>query len=116
MAAHLTPRDVAQQWQCHPDTVTKLCRRGLLRALRIGTAWRITPEAVAEYEARHTSEPTAAPTPATNGVAVRQTVSHLSALPELPADYVPVFGDQWPTHVARPATRRGGSASKKKPV
>lgn len=37
----LTPRDLAGEWECSPEFVTKLCRSGKLRAVRLGRLWRI---------------------------------------------------------------------------
>lgn len=67
--SHLTTKQLAERWGCHPSTVTSLIRRGQLAAMRLGTDWRISEEAAAAYERAHTtsaetSTPTAsAPTP-----------------------------------------------------
>lgn len=111
----LTPQQVAAQWSCSDETVRRLCRSGQLRAMRLGDSWRIPSEALIEYRQRHTvsadaveaASPSASqPQPATSPAA-------LGPLTDLPADYEPVFKELWPDHVARPATRRGGSATKK---
>ena len=60
MAGMLTPADVAKQWACSPEHVQRLCARGELAALRLGRHWRISEQAVAAYEARHTATPTTA--------------------------------------------------------
>ena len=111
MAAQLTPAQLAAEWQCSASYVRRLCRTGALRAMRLGSDWRISREAISEYEQRHTAQ---AATDATPDVALRQrTPLLLTALPDLPADYSPVFGDLWPDHAVRPAARRGGSVNKK---
>lgn len=113
MAAHLTPVDVAREWQCSAETVRRLCRTGELRALQIGDLWRISPAAVAEYEARHTTRG-AAPIPASQPAAATSPAPLVyldGALPERWWEQ-----EQATTNVARPATRRGGSAARKSAV
>jgi excisionase family DNA binding protein len=110
MSAYLTPQQVARVWACSGETVRRLCASGELRAVRVGALWRIPAEALEEYRQRHTvaaAPPVQASPPAPMPVA-------LGPLPDLPADYEPVFPELWPTHVARPATRRGGSARTKR--
>lgn len=58
MPTFLTPKDVAARWGCHPNHVGRLCASGQLRAMKLGSrGWRISPEALAEYEARQTTAP-----------------------------------------------------------
>jgi hypothetical protein len=63
MADTLSPPAVARRWGCKPSRVVALCRAGALRAFTLSppTArrprWRITAEAVREFEARqHVSQ------------------------------------------------------------
>ena len=87
MAAMLRPSDLAAMWQCSAGHIRKLCRTGQLRAMRLGSDWRISPEAVSAYEAANTNERRAMPCDSVTGAA---TPSRRPALPE--GDYVPVFG------------------------
>jgi excisionase family DNA binding protein len=48
--AHLTPKEVAASWRCHPDTVLELLRSGELPGFKIGRVWRVKVEDVREYE------------------------------------------------------------------
>lgn len=54
MTTYLTPQQVAEQWQCSPEHVQRLCRSGALAAWRL-SGWRITPAAVEAYERAHTA-------------------------------------------------------------
>ena len=47
-----TIAQLAQRWQCSPDAIYDMVRRGDLNSFRVGTAIRFTAEAVAEYEKR----------------------------------------------------------------
>lgn len=61
MALYLTARQVADRWGCSMRQVQRLCTSGELRAMRLGSDWRITTAAVEAYEAAHAngSEPSA---------------------------------------------------------
>lgn len=88
MSAMLRPSDLAAQWQCSAGHVRKLCRTGQLRAMRLGSDWRISPEAAAAYEAANTNERRAMPCGSVTAISSRRTAG--AALPD--GDYVPVFG------------------------
>ena len=47
-----TIAQLAQRWQCAPDAIYDMVRRGDIKSFRVGTAIRFTAEAVAEYEKR----------------------------------------------------------------
>lgn len=108
----LTVQQVAAQWACSDETVRRLCRSGALRAMRLGDSYRIPPEALDEYRQQHTAAAPITPAPASQPQPATSPAA-LGPLPDLPADYEPVFPELWPNHVARPATRRGGSATKR---
>lgn len=112
MAAMLTPQQVAAEFNCSAETVRRLCKSGRLRAMRLGDSWRISPEAVAAYREHQTVQP-ASPVVTASAPATSPAVS-AGALPDLPADYVPVFPELWHGHVAQPATGRSRSADTKK--
>ena len=49
----LTPERLAERWECTPNHIRAMCKKGELRHFRIGRGlYRIPPEAVAEYESR----------------------------------------------------------------
>jgi len=86
----MTPRQVADRWICSTGHVRRLCRRGDLSAMRLGSDWRISETAVEAYEDRNTtvqSQPTAAP----KEVPIVNAVAGVA----LPADYEPVFRHLW---------------------
>ncbi len=108
----LTPADVAAEFNCSAETVRRLCKAGKLRAMRLGDSWRISPDAVAAYRDQHTS---AGASPVVTASAPATSPASVGALPDLPADYVPVFPELWPGHTAAsPAAGRSRSATKKK--
>lgn len=121
MATYLTPADVAQRWGCSPEHVQRLCKSGALAAMRLeGRGWRIKPEAVADYEWRHSTAidgATAARTARQLGAA---TTTNLPPALAVDGDYLMVVPGPvpWRHEVieapARPAGRRGGSARTKK--
>ena len=88
MAAMLRPSDLAAIWQCSAGHIRKLCRTGELRAMRLGSDWRISPEAAADFEAANTNEGRTQPCDVATAAGTKRTVG--AALPE--GDYVPVFG------------------------
>ena len=47
-----TIAQLAQRWQCPPDAIYDMVRRGDIKSFRVGKAIRFTAEAVAEYEKR----------------------------------------------------------------
>lgn len=63
MTEYLTPPQLAARWRCKAETVLALIRAGRLRAFTLsppGTSrprWRIAPDAVVEFEARHEARP-----------------------------------------------------------
>jgi excisionase family DNA binding protein len=46
---HYTPKDLAQIFKCHEETVRRMCDRGDLKSVRWGTTRRIPESAVHEY-------------------------------------------------------------------
>jgi excisionase family DNA binding protein len=42
----VTPKELAAEFRCHPDTVRRLIRNGKLAAYRVGGQWRIKAEDV----------------------------------------------------------------------
>lgn len=93
MAAYLTPAKVGELWDMSPRHVRRLCAGGELRAMKSGTDWRISPAAVAAYEAAHTSGASA--TPATHQQTQEVRPPTAVGGVSLPADYVPVFPHLW---------------------
>jgi excisionase family DNA binding protein len=51
----MTPAMLAERWNVRPRFVVKLIEDGELAAFRIGTLWRVTAEALEEYEARQSA-------------------------------------------------------------
>ena len=47
-----TIAQLAQRWQCSPDAIYDMVRRGGIESFRVGKAIRFSAEAVAEYEKR----------------------------------------------------------------
>lgn len=85
MTAYLTPAIIAERWDCSAGHVRRLCASGELVALKIGDrGWRITPEALAAYEAAHT-----------NAVATGEGDTHQSVPPvtltEIYGSVTPIF-------------------------
>jgi excisionase family DNA binding protein len=57
-----TPPQLADEWGCRADAVRHLCETGKLRAFKVGKShWRITDEAVREYERGETPPPAEPP-------------------------------------------------------
>ena len=52
MSGLLTPKQVAEWWQVSERQITRLVERGELDAIRVGRCVRLSPVAVAEFEAR----------------------------------------------------------------
>jgi excisionase family DNA binding protein len=48
---YMTPKQVAESLQIHPDTVRKLAREGKIHSYKIGDERRFTPAAIREYVA-----------------------------------------------------------------
>ena len=67
-SAALSPADVAARWSCSAEHVLALIHAGRLQAFSLSAPgskrprWRVSPEAVATYEARHAARK---PTPET---------------------------------------------------
>lgn len=112
MSLFMTPRQVAEQWECSPEHVQRLCKRGELAAMKLARrGWRISPAAVEAYEAAHTSATpaTANETPkpeASRREEVQRPVTTVGGF-TLPADYEPVFKDLWPFHETKKSASRG---------
>lgn len=49
----VTTAQAAQYLRCNPKTVRKLCRQGDIRAVKLGTDWRIPKEALEEFVDGH---------------------------------------------------------------
>ena len=116
MAPLMTARQVAERWQCSPEHVQRLAKRGLLSGMRLGDRpWRFTPEAVAAYETAHTTTSAETVQPAS-----RATSPARPTAVEIGGEYDAVFAGDVPWRrsvlpdAASPAARRGGSAPKKK--
>lgn len=65
----LTVRDVSERLRCSPATVRKLIHDGQLDAFRlttVGGRWRVTPEALEQYQRQRAVVPAQ---PATAGAA-----------------------------------------------
>ena len=45
-----TPEEVAEMYGVHVDTIRRLIRERKLIALKLGQQWRITPQALDDYE------------------------------------------------------------------
>lgn len=60
--SYLTPADLAVRWGCSPEHIQRLCKRGELRAMKLGRrGWRIAPSDAEAFEAHHINEPESAP-------------------------------------------------------
>lgn len=112
MAGQLfTPRQLAERWQVHKSTVSRLCQAGDLRAFRVGDLWRIPLESVEEFERRTANRDQAvAPAPAAQPAARHH---------EEASEYVAVFAGPVPWRpevlpAASPAAARGRSTAKKR--
>jgi excisionase family DNA binding protein len=96
--AYLTPRQLATQWQCSASHVRRLCRRGELQAMRLGSDWRISAEAAAAYEAAHTTRRP----DVTFDVTVRKTGTHTAYGFEFDGGALP---DRWWEQLTNKKTR-----------
>ena len=47
---YYTVEEVAELWGVHPSTVYQLLRSGRLRGFKPGNSWRVTMDAIKEYE------------------------------------------------------------------
>lgn len=110
VGALLKPTDVAARWQCSGDHVRKLCRTGRLRAMRLGTDWRLSLTDVEAYEAAHMTD-----------VTPKVTLRHLASHPTLsvvPSDMDGALPYGWwestTTTVDSSSTGRSRSADTKK--
>ena len=62
LTTHRTPRDVADLWQCSTEHVLDLIRSGRLRGFSLSTPgskrprWRVSTDAIAEYESQHSAQ------------------------------------------------------------
>lgn len=116
MALFMTPRQVAERWGCDAAHVQRLCRTGRLRAMQLGRrGWRISPEALAAYEAAQTSGSASPPSPeARKQEASRTATPPIGALPD---GYEPRFPTLWglpAKTAASPAAGRGRSPKTQK--
>jgi excisionase family DNA binding protein len=90
VSAMLTPAQVAAAWQCSAGHVRKLCRTGALRAMRLGSDWRISEQAVADYEAANTTERSATLCAVATAAATRRP-----AVSVMPADLDGELPPRW---------------------
>lgn len=111
--AALKPADVAERWNCSAAHVRRLCRRGELQAMRLGSDWRISAEAVEAYEAAHTTASPAA-APVSQPVRAATSPAVLTVVGEMDGALPARWWEKTATTAASPAVRRGGSATKKK--
>lgn len=78
--AYLTPPELAKRWHCKPSTVISKIRIGDLRAFNLAgpgctkPRFRISPEAIAEFESRKSVVTTIKP--------IRRTRRDLAAVKE----------------------------------
>lgn len=49
MQEYLTPDQIADRYQISSHAVRKWCRTGKLKAIQIGTLWRIAPDDLEEF-------------------------------------------------------------------
>lgn len=56
--AVVTTAQAAQYLGCHPKTVRSLCQRGAIRAIKLGSEWRIPTEALDEFVSGKSPEDT----------------------------------------------------------
>ena len=68
MLKTLSPGDIAERWGCKVDKPLSLIASGELPAINIATnrnggkpRWRITPEALSDFERSRTTQPKPAP-------------------------------------------------------
>lgn len=47
--AVVTATQAAQYLDCHPKTVRTLCQQGKIRAIKLGSEWRIPTEALDKF-------------------------------------------------------------------
>lgn len=115
-ALYLTPKQLAERWACDPSYVRRLCRSGALRALRLGSDWRISPDVAEAYERGHTSE-TAETEAEASAPTVQPAAARLVPAIELDGPYDAVFAGPVPWRrdvIAAPAAGRTRSAGKEK--
>ena len=125
MASFITARQLSERWGCSPQHVRRLCAAGSLRAMRLGLdasrdAWRISEEAIAEYELAHTSHPAVKqPDRAPSRLSPPGPTGTAAILGPLPDGYEPRFPEAWglpsrTTGAVSSAAGRGRSTGKKK--
>lgn len=96
MAALLTPSQIAAEWGCTPEHVQRLCKRGELRAMKLGKrGWRIAPADLEAFEIHHMQEPEAAPE---LNIPRKSRAARPSQPPAVKLDggYIPVFKGKVP--------------------
>jgi hypothetical protein len=65
MTQYSTPKELAERWRTSAESIIALIRAGRLRAFTLSPPgspkprWKISPDAIAEYEARHAARPPA---------------------------------------------------------
>ncbi len=45
-----TVSELAERWNCHPQTVRRMIQGGLVQAIRVGREWRVAEEVVTWIE------------------------------------------------------------------
>jgi excisionase family DNA binding protein len=115
MAAFLTPAEIAERWGRSPEHVQRLCASGQLGALKTGRrGWRISPEALAAYEAARTTGSVSRAS-SEGRKPERAPVRTAPPIGPLPDGYEPRFPEAWglpAKTAASPAAGRGRSAER----
>lgn len=106
---YLTPKQLADRWQCSERHIERLCASGRLRAARL-SGWRITEEEAAGYEAAQANRPASSEGPKTEpGRPVFGVLEEGARRP---------LGERWwereTNDAASPAAGRGRSPKTKK--
>lgn len=106
--AALKPSQVAALWACSAGQVRKLCRTGQLRAMRLGSDWRISQEAVSDFEAAHT---TSAPAQQTTSVTAITVAPSYRPAVEIGGEYEPIVSGSvpWRSSVLPERSNRRGT-------
>lgn len=68
--------DVADRWSVSSQTVLNIIRRGQLRAIRIGSRYRVQPTAVYDYESTQCHAPSQIPPHTASATAAGNTTSN----------------------------------------
>lgn len=102
----MTAQQVADRWGCSVRTVNRMAQSRQVSALKRGRHWRFPTDAVDAYERAHTAAPTSAQYGGAEGQ--QACLTGLTAVPDLPPDYEPVFPELWGLSAAAPVSPTGG--------